>query len=396
MAELEFLNMKIKIKNSEYAFTLLEMSITILIIGILTIAGINFQVNLINSSHTNITASKLKEIEKAIKIFAIKNGYLPCPSNINCKIGDTCARTGVCTLTTTQGLYSNGGISYLYGGIPTASLNLSDNYAIDAWNSRIVYVVNKNYTNKNYFIKTGEKGITVKNTNDDLITDDAVYILISPGENKNGAFNAKGAALSTDTSLDDYENSFNSRSNNIFIKDVLSDNFDDIALYKERKALISDLSLEDIPCNLSELSDLDDDWNYTSHSKCPNGICQQTTEIESKNKCAVGYISKNPYSYDGYYKPVRKCLKYGKWSDVMYPCIEGCGESNINSVVGGSLSQNGQLLSAIDTKYLRAALGERITMECVNNDYKGYVILECQYDGTWEFISGDCVNQDYI
>ena len=71
----------IKIK-SKRAFTLLEMSIVILIIGILVVGTINFQITIDTKSKENITADKINRIEKAISEYFLKNGKLPCPSNI--------------------------------------------------------------------------------------------------------------------------------------------------------------------------------------------------------------------------------------------------------------------------------------------------------------------------
>ncbi len=396
-----------------FGFTLLELSITILIIGILTVAGINFQASLSKNSHTNITLDKMNKINDAIKIFILENGRLPCPSDITVSVknlSDIGQELTNCE--SSDGAYTtDDDYTYVYGGVPTKALGLPSNYTFDAWGNKIAYATNVKYTDKEYFIRDGEKGLTINNLNDDTITNDATYILISPGEDKKASYNKFGEhrnECSNDEkqqSNDSYytcENSaFDKRimANNTYIKDILNNNFDDIVIYENRNDLLIDLDLEDMPCSLNDLQDQGSNWNYASDSKCPNGICQQTTEIISKNACATGYISKNP-SKSNNFRPIKKCLKYGKWSDTLYECLEGCNESNIDHVTGGNFSQDYELSKAINTKYLRAPLGERIMVQCVNstpsttNEYRGYVILECRNDGTWEYISGDCSAED--
>ena len=133
----------IKIK-SKRAFTLLEMSIVILIIGILVVGTINFQITIDTKSKENITADKINRIEKAISEYFLKNGKLPCPSNIKAvktdsnygveyRFDDVCSGY--------EEKFVNNGL--IYGGVPTKTLELTDDYSVDAWGSTISYVISK-------------------------------------------------------------------------------------------------------------------------------------------------------------------------------------------------------------------------------------------------------------
>lgn len=397
MEDWGFLNMQIKNNINNFAFTLLEISITIMIIGILTIAGINFHISMIQNSHKNITLDKLNRIEKAINEYILQNGQLPCPSDItfssnNVSYGKELRNSsGECYVNSS--IYLNNDL--IYGSIPTKTLGLTDDYAVDAWKNSIIYIIDKKYGKKSTFLSSGGEAINVKNLNDKTITNKAIYFLFSSGFNKNGAFR-DGKQNTSDTNIEDYDNVFKNNFDKYFVKDVINDTFDDIVIYKEKDNILLEADLEDILCNLNDLKMLDNNWNYTTNVNCPDKKCQQSVEIISSSPCPNGYISKNPNinTVDNTYRPSRKCLKYGKWSDIMYPCILGCGESNINNVVGGNFLSPGELKSAIDEKYLkRVALNEEITLECINNDMVGYITLKCNADGEWEYISGNCINK---
>ena len=72
-------------ENKKYnlGFTLLEMSITIFIAGIVIVLLGEFHFSLINSSKYNLTLDKLNIIQKSINEYILKNGHLPCPADLN-------------------------------------------------------------------------------------------------------------------------------------------------------------------------------------------------------------------------------------------------------------------------------------------------------------------------
>ncbi len=397
MEDWGFLNMQIRKTIKNFGFTMLEMSITIMIIGIVTVAGINFQISMLNNSHRNIALDKLNRIERAINEYILEKGQLPCPANIT--LANTNSSYGVELRNSSDDCYAASS-SYLnnnliYGSVPTKTLGLTDDYGVDSWKNSIAYIIHKNYGKKSTFLSGGGEAITVKNLNDDTITNRAIYFLFSPGLNKNGAFR-NGVQNTVDTSLDDSGNAYKSNFTKYFIKDVINEDFDDMVIYKEKNDIILEADLEDMLCNLDDLKSTDGDWSYGSNVNCPDKICQQSTEIVSNSACPSGYISKNPNinTADNTYRPIRRCLKYGKWSDIIYPCVPGCGESNINNVIGGNFLSAGELKAAIETKYLkRVALNEEITLECTNNNMVGYVTLRCENNGNWSYLYGNCINR---
>lgn len=386
MEDSEFLSMLNK------AFTLLEISITLLVLSVIMIAGINFQVATMESSHMNLTTEKLTRIEQAIKEYYLLKGQLPCPASLlvsetTTSYGNELRSSDLCYGASVS--YTNGDL--IYGAVPARTLGLSDDYSVDAWKSRIIYVIDKNYGNRSTFASNGGSAIAIKDIAGNLVSNKVIYVLFSQGPNKNGAF--KNTTIGTlNSSFADKQNAFNNGFTNHFIKDLKTDTFDDIVYYKEKKDLVFEADTEDLLCNLQDLSDLGSKWSRSSDLLCSsNGRCQQDVEVLANTACDSSYISKNPKAHtSGDYRPARKCLKYGEWSDILYPCVLGCGVSNISSITGGSFTNPGELSSNIDNRALRAEYNEEITVQCTGSKV-GYIKLRCESNGNWSFISDTCL-----
>jgi prepilin-type N-terminal cleavage/methylation domain-containing protein len=389
----------INTNKKNLAFTLLEMSITILILGIILVGAINFQINIKERSKENITADKIEKIEQAIRAYFIQNEKLPCPADItslktDSSYGNELRTNGSCIVNNSNFLNN----SLIYGGVPTKVLDLNNDYGIDAWNDKIAYIVSKSYSDSKIYLVGNSGTLKIKNIAGTKITDEAIYVLISGGKNRNGVF-ANGSQLTIDSSLTDSANVFSTGFSGTFIKDVNTNSFDDLVAFKKKNDLIFGNDMETLSCTLKELGDVDSDWTYSSYSSCDSsGICEQGTNIISENSCANSKISKNPdnSSTSGVsYKPVRSCLEYGQWGNIIYKCISGCGESNIASITTDMMSTAGILPNYINLNYLeRGKLEEELILECIGSKV-GYIKLQCQSDGTWTYVGGDCYSNTY-
>lgn len=382
----------LKFSRCKKAFTLLEMSITILILGIILIGVVNFQIFTTKKSKENITIDRLGRIEQAIREYFLENEQLPCPSDLTITQADTSygeelRTSGSCLVLNSDFLRNH----IIYGGVPTKTLGLTDDYAVDAWNDRIAYIIGEGYGNNKIYSTGDSATLAIQDTNGNQITNMAVYVLVSGGKNKNGVFK-DGIQLAINSSIDT-ENAFSTTFDGLFIKDINTNSFDDIVVFKDKESLVFKDDMETLPCTLKDLRDLDFDWYYTSYAGCDsNGICEQGTVVESLNACPSGEISQNP---DLSSKPVRKCLKYGQWSDILFECVENCGESDISSITTDRLPTSGELSACIDLNYLkRAKIGEVIVLQCINNKV-GYIKLQCQTGGTWFWLGGDCYDETY-
>ena len=417
-------------KNNDVGFTLLEMSIVVLILGILLVGGINLHLAIIELSEKNLSSDRIYMVDKAIREYVLKNLHLPCPSDISLSETDADYKEnfgkelrdidGECSAK--NGDFENN--DYIAGGVPTKVLELPSEYAEDAWGNRIVYVVGKKSAkNKIGFFASGGYSINIKgihDTDENVVTNSAIYVLISSGQNGNGAFrDGHRTQNDIDAGLDDVKNIIaakeytsydplnpsSSTNNNpvfikdtVFIKDINNKNFDDIVYYRDKNSLIFELGLEDSPCSMKELHDIVDSNYPDSDINYSNGFCFQGTEIYSKKRCDVGKISENPNidpniadpdkNLSENYKPLRRCQQYGQWSNEMYECIEGCGEANIKVLKDNDGSP---ILNLIEEKYLyRVPANANITLDCKGKS--GYITLECTEDSKWKIEKVNCID----
>lgn len=120
------------VKLESYGFTLVEMAIVLMIVGLLLgglLPTLSSQVEQRRASETN---KQLDEIKGALIGYAVINGRLPCPAS-----------------PTSNGVESPVGganCSNFYNGfVPAATLGLSgtdsSGYAVDSWGNRIHYAV---------------------------------------------------------------------------------------------------------------------------------------------------------------------------------------------------------------------------------------------------------------
>ncbi|WP_039454687.1 type II secretion system protein [Candidatus Jidaibacter acanthamoebae] len=222
--------MPTKKKFSIRGFTLLELSITMVITGIIAVGYLSYkQFNLDNTARTE-TLRRIKVIEDTILLNLAQNGNLPCPANPSEVIGSTLY--GVVNMNFADPLICNpnsgndlgsmnlGGDTLYYGTIPTNSIGIPSEYMIDGWGNRFGYVVQKtfinsqtsssacintagdfaqdNHSNAAYFCFKGQASGSANPSTPDIqilnraggsvISNDAVYVIISYGPNGYGAY----------------------------------------------------------------------------------------------------------------------------------------------------------------------------------------------------------------
>ncbi len=193
-------------KPSAKGFTLLEMSIVIILVSaIIGSAGVIFT-SLLKKYQYKETQAKLDAIQQALYEYRVAFNTLPCPADVTLAIGSTnfgvaAANIGSCTggVPAANFTGSDGTAQEVRQGmVPTQSLHLSDDYAFDGWGRRIMYTVNKDLTQAGAFnIVNGydpTTRITIKNEQGVANTILAGYVVLSYGANGHGAFPRKGGA----------------------------------------------------------------------------------------------------------------------------------------------------------------------------------------------------------
>jgi hypothetical protein len=100
------------------------------------------------------TENKMVAIQKALLDYRNAMNRIPCPADITPALtsgnfGIEGATAGTCTGGTPAANFSSG--NNVQGMVPTKTLRLPDDYAFDGWGRRIMYAVDKRFTNTNGF-----------------------------------------------------------------------------------------------------------------------------------------------------------------------------------------------------------------------------------------------------
>lgn len=189
--------------STKAGFTLVELSIVMLII--VSVMGgmiVMFSASLEDLSNKN-TAAKLKALQEALYDYRIAYNRLPCPANsisyavTDPNFGVAADPTGDCSGGVPGA--DMGGADAAVGMVPVRTLGLPDDMAIDSWGRRIRYTVSPAYVTANAFssntVDDATVRLTVKNNDSNVtIADTAVFVLVSHGANGHGA---RGGATGT-------------------------------------------------------------------------------------------------------------------------------------------------------------------------------------------------------
>ena len=116
-------------------FTLVEMALVLLIVGLLAAVFLPATNTLLDNNRRKETRAKLEAIEQAMVRFVMVNRRLPCPADGALPLGNAnqgleLVAAGVCSPAT-----------QITGVVPWRSLGVAQGDATDAWNSLITYRV---------------------------------------------------------------------------------------------------------------------------------------------------------------------------------------------------------------------------------------------------------------
>ncbi|MBR2141090.1 MAG: type II secretion system protein [Rickettsiales bacterium] len=244
-------------------FTLLELSIVIVIIGFLTSSSLTMTKGIVNVEKQRLTKERIYKIESAINAFVIKNGRLPCPSGIKEKYtssstieekfgGDNC------TTSDSSGIRSSGNV-YI-GAVPVDSLGLQKNVAEDGWSNKFTYVVVKDYSSKG--------GLTKEVNDSNKINNGFAYAVISSGRHQYYSYGFGGDKEKKAVSGNDKDksNSYSYITGNKINESWGDADFDDFTFLKSMEVIKQELGAFDIGCSVDS-SKLESEKN----EKCDDG-----------------------------------------------------------------------------------------------------------------------------
>ena len=205
--------------NVNSGFSLVFLSVVILIMGAIMTAVIGlYNVDNIHR-RTFETTNRFKVVDTAIASYLAKYGKLPCPAPLNCNTegcingqdrlgiekrgqtsssfsdsdsnsGTNCVADGIGVFETVN----ENKEKILYGNVPAASLGLANNYLVDAWGNKMVYMVPEELTQdealkkityqKQVFQEEGAESVDQQK----YLGDGEVFMLMSFNVNTPGAF----------------------------------------------------------------------------------------------------------------------------------------------------------------------------------------------------------------
>jgi prepilin-type N-terminal cleavage/methylation domain-containing protein len=181
------MNPSAQTKTSGY--TLVEISVVLVIISLLTAGGLTLGAGMVNQAAHIDTGKILNQIDQSLRDYYTVNGRLPCPAARDLAITDTnfgrevnggaCNSTGAITGTS----YSN---DVRIGMIPVRALGLSDRAASDKYGNRILYAVTRQLTDASVF-GASDGAVHVLPATGAEILDDAAYFVWSAGKDHKGA-----------------------------------------------------------------------------------------------------------------------------------------------------------------------------------------------------------------
>jgi prepilin-type N-terminal cleavage/methylation domain-containing protein len=224
-------------------FTLIEMSIVLVVIGLIIGGSIAAVTPILQSSKATETKGRIDAIEAALQVYAIRFSCLPCPAADN-------SATGIAQFV---GLANGCGTSCTadFGAVPWATLGIARSEISDAWNNRIRYHVTPALVVANSMNRDGTNyaplgGLTVRERDNDaalgVVTTEAAYVLVSHGRNGGYGFNVEsgiqrpGDATHTDETENSNADVNYVQGQNIAIEGATY--FDDFVTFRSKPILV--------------------------------------------------------------------------------------------------------------------------------------------------------------
>ncbi len=187
--------MPIRINKSENGFTLLEVAIVISIIGILLSLLTSALLTFVEKNRIETTEFRIEKIQESLTQYLNVNRKYPCPASriLGPDVTEFGKEVGLdCNAGTHAGTARNGSVRI--GAVPNRSLNLPDEFAIDAWGRKFTYAVTEDLATANAFSADGGQIIVVDSGGNELVsppsnpTSRAHYVVLSHGPTGDGAY----------------------------------------------------------------------------------------------------------------------------------------------------------------------------------------------------------------
>lgn len=201
----------VPININKSGFTLIEMAIVLLIVGLL-LGGMLVPLGAqMEQGKIASTRKSLDEIQQALTGYAIINGSLPCPAKGTLATGNANAGMVDCTQVT--------------GVVPWATLGTSET---DAWGRRFTYSVTNTFTTSFTLASNGNIGVKSAATGGSNVATNLPAVIVSHGLNGFGAYTTLGTQLAVSGDSGEADNSNGGLT---FVSHDATPTFDDLVVW---------------------------------------------------------------------------------------------------------------------------------------------------------------------
>jgi prepilin-type N-terminal cleavage/methylation domain-containing protein len=179
------------LNNKSSGFTLVEVAIVLVIVGLLLAGGINLMSSSADTARYKESQNNLNDIKDAILGLYVNKKFLPCPDTNTPPdgFGNYKDGTGVGTQSTNFSGAAGGTCSSLEGWLPYNDIGVGGNG--DAWGERIKYIMSNSFSTMaapsfcSDYSRTNPNQITIQDLQTTPVTvgDWAGFALISTGKN---------------------------------------------------------------------------------------------------------------------------------------------------------------------------------------------------------------------
>ena len=182
-------------------FTLIELSVVMVIIGLLTVALLKLYETYNKGAVITATSDNIKAANAALQKYQDDNGFYPCPADPLDPRGmaTDCAApvppgSGIRVVTGT------GGREVRIGAMPLLDRSgqtklISGSQTLDGWKNRLTYAVTTNMAIDPTSFVPGQGAIIVKAEDGTNLTTNGNILVLSHGENGEGAFTSTGVQV---------------------------------------------------------------------------------------------------------------------------------------------------------------------------------------------------------